>query len=328
VSFSFGCSVNSNDKSGFAAAVAAATSAEYAVLVMGIDQSIESEGTDRTAIDFPGMQNALMAAILAVQPKTVLVLVNGGSLDLTWASANIPAIVEAFYPGEEGGNAIADVLFGLYSPNGRLPITFYPAAFTDQISMFSMDMRQTPGKTYRFYTGTTVYPFGYGLSYSTFSYVISGPKQLKHALDSVTYTVTVANTGTTVSDVSVLGFLSKTANHDDAHDTHSQRNDSLYVDTDCPMSQLFDFQKINLWIGQSQVLTFTFSALDAGCYDNDGNHVAKPGTYELKLGDATTSFIVPGAVPAYPTKAQLKMHYRPKRTAFAKPMPGIGGAGF
>jgi hypothetical protein len=145
-------------------------------------QSIESEGRDRTSIDFPGVQTPLLQAVLAAQPNTVLVLVNGGSLDVSWAAQHVPAIVEAFYPGEEGGNAVADLLFGLYSPSGRLPITLYPAAFTEQISMFSMEMREAPGKTYRFYTDEPVYPFGYGLSYTEFEYSIVGPSSAGSSL--------------------------------------------------------------------------------------------------------------------------------------------------
>jgi len=257
-----------------------------------LEQSQEAEGLDRYSIALPGVQLQLIQAVLAAQPKTVLVLVAGGSVDITWAQANVPAIVHSYYPGEEGGNAIADVLFGLYSPSGRLPITLYPAAFTEQISMFSMDMREPPGKTYRFYSQEPVYPFGYGLSYTSFTYMVT-PADASTAEavtneeglptfgpdDTIAYNVTVTNTGTTVSDVSVLGFLGMVGT----------------ADEDCPISQLFDFKKINLWVEASHTLMFRFNMFAAGCVDTQGNPVVKSGTWGLTLGDTTVQFIVSGS---------------------------------
>jgi len=292
VNYQLGCHMADNDTSGIAAAANAAAMAEVAVVVLGLDQSQEAEGLDRYSIALPGVQLQLIQAVLAAQPKTVLVLVAGGSVDITWAQANVPAIVHSYYPGEEGGNAIADVLFGLYSPSGRLPITLYPAAFTEQISMFSMDMREPPGKTYRFYSQEPVYPFGYGLSYTSFTYMVT-PADASTAEavtneeglptfgpdDTIAYNVTVTNTGTTVSDVSVLGFLGMVGT----------------ADEDCPISQLFDFKKINLWVEASHTLMFRFNMFAAGCVDTQGNPVVKSGTWGLTLGDTTVQFIVSGS---------------------------------
>jgi pre-mRNA-splicing factor SYF2/beta-D-xylosidase 4 len=113
VTFVHGCDINSTDTSGFPAAVAAAAAADVAVLVLGLDQTIEREGLDRITISLPGVQEQLAQAVFAKQPRTVLVLVNGGPVAIEWEAAELPAIVEAYYPGEEGGNAIADILFGL-----------------------------------------------------------------------------------------------------------------------------------------------------------------------------------------------------------------------
>ena len=125
-----------------------------------------------------------MEAVAAVGKPTVLVLLNGSAVSVNWAAQHIPAIVEAWYPGQAGGAAIADVLFGDYNPAGRLPVTFYKSA--DQLPPF--DDYSMKGRTYRFFTGQPLYPFGYGLSYTSFAY-----RNLRSGPD---ITVEVQNTGT------------------------------------------------------------------------------------------------------------------------------------
>ena len=123
-------------------------------------------GGDRTSIDLPAAQQRLLERVVAVGKPTVLVLLNGSALAVNWAQQNVPAIVEAWYPGQAGGNAIADVLFGDYNPAGRLPVTFYKSV-NDLPPFEDYAMK---GRTYRFFTGTPLYPFGHGLSYTTFAY--------------------------------------------------------------------------------------------------------------------------------------------------------------
>lgn len=173
-----GCNdVACKDTSGFDDATKAASAADVAVVVVGIDQSQESEGHDRTSIALPGHQNDLVAAVAkASKHPIVVVVMTGGAVDLSVirATPNVGAIVWCGYPGQSGGQAMADVLFGTYNPGGRLPYTIYPAAFTNT-SMFDRHMRPNktsgnPGRTYRFYTGQAVYEYGTGLSYTTFSY--------------------------------------------------------------------------------------------------------------------------------------------------------------
>ncbi len=173
VTFEYGCAINDSNTAGFAAAIEAALVADYAIFVGGIDNSIESEGGDRISIEMPATQLQLLQEIQKVQPNTVLVVVGGSSVDISWAAQHLPAIVYAFYPSEEGGNALADIITGEYNPSGRLSITLYPSAYVDQINMGDMNMRDGPGRTYRFYTGdAAVYPFGFGLSYTSFEYSI------------------------------------------------------------------------------------------------------------------------------------------------------------
>src|SRR2546425_3419193 len=123
-------------------------------------------GGDRTRIDLPAAQERLLERIVAVGRPTALVLLNGSALAVTWAQQHVPAIVEAWYPGQAGGTAIADVLFGDYNPGGRLPVTFYHSV--NELPPF--DDYRMAGRTYRFFQGEPLYPFGFGLSYTRFKY--------------------------------------------------------------------------------------------------------------------------------------------------------------
>ncbi len=158
------------------AALQAARQADAVVLVLGLSPRLEGEempvsvegfkGGDRIDIGLPAAQRNLMEGIAALGKPVVLVLLNGSALAVNWARDHVPAMVEAWYPGEAGGDAIADVLFGDYNPAGRLPVTFYRS--TDQLPAFT-DYRMA-GRTYRYFTGEPLYPFGYGLSYTSFAY--------------------------------------------------------------------------------------------------------------------------------------------------------------
>ncbi|PWA65680.1 glycosyl hydrolase family protein [Artemisia annua] len=161
-----------------------AAEASAVVLVMGTDLSIEAESRDRTSISLPGQQNRLITEVAsASKGPVILVIMSGGGMDIMFAKDN-PKITSIFWvglPGEAGGAALADIIFGRYNPSGRLPITWYPQSFAETVNMTNMNMRPDPvtghpGYTYRFYRGKTVYPFGYGLSYSSFSqWVVKAP---------------------------------------------------------------------------------------------------------------------------------------------------------
>ncbi len=165
--------------SGFDAATAAASKADVVLLFVGLSLDVEREGMDRVNITLPGLQPALIDAVLAAAPPTaniIMVVLCGGSVDISTqvADPRVSAILWAGYPGQAGGTAIAEALWGMHPPSGRLTQTWYPADFIDQVSMFDMGMRPNasngnPGRGHRFYTGTPVFPFGYGLSYTTFS---------------------------------------------------------------------------------------------------------------------------------------------------------------
>ncbi|XP_065837827.1 uncharacterized protein [Oscarella lobularis] len=199
--FAAGCSnVRCTDTSGFDQATDAAKDADAIVIVLGLDQSQESEGHDRSVVELPGNQAELVAAVRKANPNAplVVVLVHGGTLALGSVLDDADAIVDAWYPGMQGGNAVADVLFGKYNPAGRAAVTSYLST-SDLPTPGMMDLyagNGSKGLTYRFFAGKPQYPFGYGMSYTTFSYSNlqlndSKPK----ACDVVGVTVTVHNEG-------------------------------------------------------------------------------------------------------------------------------------
>ncbi|KAG2705162.1 hypothetical protein I3760_05G039600 [Carya illinoinensis] len=161
--------------------------ADATVLIMGADQSIEAESRDRIDITLPGQQALLVTEVAkASKGPVILVIMSGGGMDISFAKSDdkITSILWVGYPGEAGGAAIADVIFGYFNPSGRLPMTWYPQSFADKVPMTNMNMRPDPskgypGRTYRFYTGETVYAFGDGLSYSSFTHhLVQAPKTL------------------------------------------------------------------------------------------------------------------------------------------------------
>jgi beta-glucosidase len=185
----------------------AARQADAVVLVLGLTARLEGEemnievpgfkGGDRTSIDLPASQERLLERIAAVGKPTVLVLLNGSALAVNWAQEHVPAILEAWYPGQAGGSAIADVLFGDYNPGGRLPVTFY----RDTKDLPAFDDYRMAGRTYRYFTGTPLYPFGHGLSYTRFAYRdLRTSGAARRASDTVTVRVNVTNTGKRAGD--------------------------------------------------------------------------------------------------------------------------------
>ncbi|KAK8718149.1 hypothetical protein V6N13_045394 [Hibiscus sabdariffa] len=176
----------------FGAAIDAARRADATILVMGLDQSIEAEFRDRKGLHLPGRQQELVSKVAkASRGPTILVLMSGGPIDVSFAKNDprIAAILWAGYPGQAGGAAIADVLYGTTNPGGKLPMTWYPQEYVSNLAMTNMAMRSSlrrnyPGRTYRFYKGPVVYPFGHGLSYTNFVHTIVGaPKVVAVPLD-------------------------------------------------------------------------------------------------------------------------------------------------
>jgi beta-glucosidase len=192
-----------------------AKQADLIVAVMGLAGELEGEempikiegfsGGDRTSINLPAAQEQVLKDLVATKKPVVLVLMNGSALAVNWADQNVPAILEAWYPGEEGGTAVAEALAGDFSPGGRLPLTFYKSV--DQLPAF--EDYNMKGRTYRYFTGEPLYPFGYGLSYATFEYSnLSFERPSLNATDNLTASVDVKNSGKMAGDEVVEVYVS------------------------------------------------------------------------------------------------------------------------
>jgi beta-glucosidase len=199
-----------------------------------------------------------------------MVLLNGSALAVNWANENIPAIVEAWYPGEEGGTAIADVLFGDYNPGGRLPVTFYKSV--DQLPSF--EDYSMNGRTYRYFKGDPLYPFGFGLSYTTFKYekMTLSPKWIK-AGDSVKVSVDVRNTGNYAGDEVVQLYVT-----------------DMKASVPTPIRSLAGIRRIFLQPDEKQTVSFTLGAEAMTVIDDKGRRVVEPGKFLVSVGGKQPGF--------------------------------------
>ena len=238
-------------------AISAAQHADVVVMVLGLTARLEGEempvaidgfrGGDRTRIDLPAAQERLLERIVAVGKPTVLVLLNGSALAVNWAQQHVPAIVEGWYPGQAGGSAIADVLFGDYNPAGRLPVTFYRDT-TDLPPFLDYAMA---GRTYRFFEGKPLYPFGHGLSYTTFGYKAlrtSSATLVSHG--AVTVKVDVTNTGKRAGDEVVQLYVRHVASK-----------------VARPNRDLRGFRRITLQPGETRTVSFPLAASSLAYWD-------------------------------------------------------------
>lgn len=267
-------------------AVAAATNADVIVAVVGITSHLEGEempveqpgfsGGDRTSLDLPKPEEDLLQAVAITGKPLVVVLMNGSALGVNWEKAHANAILEAWYSGEEGGTAIAETLSGKNNPAGRLPVTFYK------------DVRQLPhfedyamkGRTYRYFEGEPLWPFGYGLSYTTFSYSkLSLPSTPIHAGDPLNASVTVTNTGKVAGDEVVQLYLK-------------------FPDiAGAPRRALRGFQRIHLETGANQKVEFHLNLRDLSMVTDAGDIIVAQGEYTVSVGGgqpATDALTVSG----------------------------------
>jgi beta-glucosidase len=244
-------------------------------MVAGLSAHIEGEemkvtaagfaGGDRTSLDLPAPQEQLLQRVQAVGKPTVLVLMNGSALSINWADQNVPAIVEAWYPGGQGGAAVAALLAGDFSPAGRLPVTFYKSV--DQLTPF--DDYSMNKRTYRYFAGEPLYPFGYGLSFTTFEYSNSRVSKADvAATDNVTVSVDVTNSGAVAGDEVVQLYL-----------THPQIQGE-------PLRALKGFQRIHLDKGEKKTVLFTLDARALSIVDESGKHRIVPGRVDVWVGGA------------------------------------------
>jgi beta-glucosidase len=259
-------------------AVDAARKADVVIVYVGTTLAIEAEGRDRTSLRLPSKQEELVRAVMAANPKTIVVEMNAGPLTIPEIKESAPAIIEAWWGGEEGGDAIADVIFGNINPGGKLPLTVY--ANEEQVpSVDEYDV--TKGFTYMYINGKPLFPFGHGLSYTDFKY--SNFKIASKRIDSkgqITVNVTVQNTGKVKGDEVVQLYV---------HDVVSS--------VKRPMKELRGFQRISLNPGQQQILTFSVPADKLAFYDEKTHaFVVEPGMFDLMIGSSSEDIRAKGQV--------------------------------
>ena len=255
-------------------AVEAAQKAEVVIMMMGLSPALEGEempvqvegfvGGDRTDIQLPRPQEELLRRIHALGKPMVLVLLNGSALAVNWAAENIPAIVEAWYPGQAGGDAIADVLFGDYNPGGRLPITFYKSV--EDLPPFE-DYRME-GHTYRYFRGEPLFPFGFGLGYTPFVYSdLQLSAKMITPSEPLTLSVEVQNVGQHASDEVAQLYVS-----------------DVTASVPVPIRQLQGFERIHLEPGETKRVTFTLTPRQLSLIDDEGRRVIEPGEFQVAVG--------------------------------------------
>jgi beta-glucosidase len=254
-------------------AVDAAKSADLVVIVLGLSARIEGEemkvkadgfsGGDRTKLDLPAPQEALLEAVQATGKPVVLVLTNGSAVAANWADEHVPVILEAWYPGESGGKAVAEALAGDFSPAGRLPVTFYKSV--EQLPAF--ENYSMAGRTYRYFDGEALYPFGYGLGYSDFKYSNARVDHASFSGDGAeTLSVDVTNAGAMASDEVVELYLS----HEGV--------------AGAPLRELKGFRRVHLARGEKKTVSFALSDRDVSVVDAEGVRRLLVGDVNVWIG--------------------------------------------
>ena len=271
--FTVEVNINTTDKSEFPQAIAVAKTADVVVMVLGEIGYQSGEGRSRTELGLPGVQQELLEAIYKVNKNIVLVLNNGRPLVLNWHQEHLPAIVEAWQLGTQSGNAIAQVLYGDYNPSGKLPMSFPRAV--GQIPIYynykntGRPTLPAPGKVfwshYQDVENTPLYPFGYGLSYTTFEYSNLQAKAV--SAKEVTVTVTLKNAGKFTGKEVVQLYIK-----------------DHYASVTRPVRELKGFELVNLEPNESKEISFTLTEKELGFYNNQGDFVLEPGDFSIFVG--------------------------------------------
>jgi len=277
VNYAQGCDTACTSTSGFGAAVSAAQASAVTVVVVGEPAADSGEASSRSDISLPGQQQALVQAIAATGKPYVVVLMNGRPLTLGWVADNAPALLESWFPGTEGGGAVADVLFGKVDPGGKLPISFprnvgqIPISYNELPTGRPYDPNNKYTSKYLDVPNTPQYSFGYGLSYTTFA---------------------LSNLHLSASSIPAGGTLTVTA---DITNTGSRAGDDvaqLYIHESGtsilqPVRRLDGFQRVTLAPGQHQTVTFKLGSANLGFYNNQGKFAVEPGAFDVFVGDSS-----------------------------------------
>ncbi|HEX4065224.1 MAG TPA: glycoside hydrolase family 3 C-terminal domain-containing protein [Acidobacteriaceae bacterium] len=260
---------DANDPQAVERAVELAKRSDVALLCLGTNLQVEAEGRDRRNLNLPGAQEQLMEAVYAANPKTILVLMNAGPLAVTWAQDHLPAILDAWYPGEAGGIAIARALFGVDDPGGHLPYTVYASLYGVPPQN---DYEVNDGFTYQYFRGIPLYAFGFGLSYTRFEYSNLAVRTVAPGPDGET-------------DVSFdLRNVGQRAGADVAQLYTHQETSRVYQ----PIQSLRAFERVELQSGQMQRIVFRIPSKELEFYDTTRHaFVVQPGIFDVRVGDSS-----------------------------------------
>ncbi len=277
-------------------AIEAARNADVVIAVLGISSELEGEemqvsepgfkGGDRTSIDLPKPEEDILEALKQTGKPVVLVMTNGSALAVNWASQHVNSILDAWYPGEEGGTSVAETLSGKNNPAGRLPVTFYTGV--DQLPPF--EDYAMKGRTYRYFEGKPLYPFGYGLSYTTFSYTgLKLPESSIAAGAPLNAEVTVTNSGSRAGDEVAQLYL------------------TFPEVLGAPRRALRGFERVHLTPGQSQTVHFELKPRDLSMVSEAGDPIIPEGKYLISVGGGQPGTGAPAVAGSIRIKGSIKL---------------------
>lgn len=310
VLYAKGCDINSQDSSGFAQAKTITQLADVVVYFGGLDNTQEGEGYDRVggSVELPGVQNELIKALAKVNPNIIVVLESGGICSVRSFIDRVPGLIYAFYPGQEGGNALADVLFGAYNPAGRLPVSMPQS--DAQLPARNDDFTDDYGSGYRWYDATNQtpeYAFGYGLNYSSFHYdQISVQPVAANAGDPVTVQVQITNTSDRAGEEVVQLYL--------------EDNESTLP---MPQKQLKAFRRVAFAPGETKTIPFTLTADEFYIFDETANRYrVEPGTFTVRAGGASDNLPLTAVFTLLPVTEQPDLQVIQIRSVPPYPVAG------
>ncbi len=278
IRYAKGCDIRDISRDGFAEAVEIAKKSEIAIVVVGdksglIENCTSGETRDRADLNLPGVQEELIRAVHETGTPIVVVLINGRPLSINWIVKNVPSILEAWMPGEEGSRAIADILFGDYNPGGKLPISFPRSV--GQVPVY-YNHKPSGGRShwkgdYVEMSSKPLFSFGYGLSYTNFEYsdMVISPKSTSWE-GQVEMSVNVKNTGSCTGDEVVQMYVNK-----------------IQSEVTRPVKELKGFKRLTLKPGQKKTVTFIMSITQLGFYNKDMKYVVEPGTIKVMIGSSS-----------------------------------------
>jgi beta-glucosidase len=285
------------DLNNIPSAIAAAKQADAVVAVVGITRDLEGEEMnyarlpegfdrgDRTSLDLPKDEESLIEAVKATGKPLVVVLTNGSALGVNWANQNANAILEAWYPGEEGGTAVGEILAGTYNPAGRLPVTFYKSV----ADLPPFDDYSMKGRTYRYFAGQPLFPFGFGLSYTRFAYSHAKAPATVAAGADLQVDVDVRNAGGVAGEEVVQAYL------------------VFPQIPGAPLRALRGFERVNISAGQTQHVRFTLDPRDLSSVNEAGDRIVAPGSYRLFIGGGQPGTGAPGAEVQFTIQGEQKL---------------------